>query len=106
MIHLDSRRGVGDLKSFIDQQTKGSVYPVPVVVNGIDGETYGDYRPPRTWIDWWFKRGDTMICLNLQSLSFPAAEPTAAEAAEHLEIVGSLRYIPDALDEVAPLPVS
>jgi hypothetical protein len=87
----------GDLKRFIDNSTKSDVTTLPISVNGISGVTYGGYSSPVTWIDWWFKRGDTMICLNLQGTSFPFKEqPTKAEVAEHQAIVGSLVYCRDA----------
>jgi len=100
--HLDPLNGLGELKSFIDFSTKGNVTTPPIQVNGIDGVTHGDYGPPRTWIDWWFKKGDTMICLCLQSTSFPMTEPTKEEIAEHEAIVESLRNCRDSPNPEVP----
>ena len=97
-IHLDPISDLGDLKRFIDHSTKSDVTTSPICVNGVDGVTYGGYASPVTWIDWWFKRGDTMICLNLQGAPFPFKErPTEDEIAEHKAIVGSLRYCRDSI---------
>jgi hypothetical protein len=74
-------------------------------MNGIAGVTHGDYGPPRTWIDWRFKKGDTMICLRLQSKSFPFTEPNEAEIAEHRAIIESIKYCRDFPSELAPLPL-
>ena len=95
-IYLDPVNDPGDLKTHIDSTTKSFVTTLPVSVHGIAGVTYGDYNSPVTWIDWWFKRGDTMICLNLQGAAFPFLEqPTKAEVAEHAAIIGSLMYCRD-----------
>ena len=75
-----------------------------IQVSEIEGVTYGDYGPPRTWIDWWFKKGDTMICFCLQSKSFPFTEPSEAEIAEHRTIIESIRYCRDFPSELPPRP--
>lgn len=103
-IHLNPIEDLGGLKSFIDLTTKGDVTTPSIAVNGISGVMHGDYGPPRTWIDWWFKKGDTMICVCLQSTSFPFTEPTEAEIADHIAIVGSLKYCRDFPLELPPLP--
>src|SRR5438046_113585 len=54
-IHLDPIRDLSGLKSFIDYTTKGDVTTPLITVNGVPGVRYGDYGPPRTWMDWWFK---------------------------------------------------
>ena len=93
-IHLDPINDLGDLKGLIDYSTKSDVTTNAISVNGIEGVTYGSYASPVTWIDWWFKSGDTMICLNLQGALFPFKEhPTEEEVAEHQAIVGSLKYL-------------
>jgi hypothetical protein len=102
-IHLDPITDLGGLKSIIDLTTKGDVTTLSITVNGVSGVTHGDYGPPRTWIDWWFKKGDTMICLCLQSKSFPFTKPSEAEIAEHNAIVGSLKYCRD-FPELPPRP--
>ena len=101
-IYLDPNSGFSDLKSFIDQTTKSDVITSPIGVNNIPGVMHGDYSPPRTWIDWWFKKGDTMICLCLQSKQFPFIEPTPEEVAEHNSIVNSIKYCPDFPGERPP----
>jgi len=102
-IHLDPIKDLGELKSFIDSTTKSDVTTPSITVNGVPGVMHGDYGAPRTWIDWWFKKGDTMICLCLQSTSFPFSKPSEAEIAEHNEIVGSLKYCHDFPSELPPL---
>ena len=102
LIHLDPIKDLGGLKSFIDYSTKSDVITPPVTVNGVPGVMHGDYGPPRTWIDWWFKKGDTMICLSLQSTAFPFTEPTKAEVSQHNAIVGSLKYCRDFPSELPP----
>jgi hypothetical protein len=104
-IHLDPINDLSDLKSFIDRSTKSTVTTPSITMNGIAGVTHGDYGPPRTWIDWRFKKGDTMICLRLQSKSFPFTEPNEAEIAEHRAIIESIKYCRDFPSELAPLPL-
>ena len=104
LLHLDAQHELGDLKTFIDQQTRGNVAPTPLEVNGISGVTYGDYGPRRTWVDWWFKKGDVMLCICLQSIEFPRAEPDYDERAEHTAIIQSLTYSRDFPTEYPPLP--
>jgi len=103
-VHLDPLGTVEGLKDFIDQQTRGDVAVAHQNVNGIIGASHGDYCPPRTWIDWWFKKGDTMICFCLQSVAFPVTEPSDEERAEHQKILTSLRFIPDDLHAKIPAP--
>lgn len=81
---------LSELKRFIDSTTKSDATVQSIVVNGIRGVTHGDYGPSRTWIDWWFKEGDITICFCLQSVAFPATEPTEAELVEHKAIIGSI----------------
>ncbi len=95
-IHLDPINELCDLKQFIDHSTKSDVATVEIAVNGVEGVMHGAYASPVTEIDWWFKKGDTMICLNLQGLPFPFRErPTDSEVAEHRAIIDSLRYCRD-----------
>lgn len=94
-IHLDPIQDLDDLSSFIRSTTKKEPVPLPIAINGIDGVMHGDYGPPRTWIDWWFKKGDEMICMCLQSTSFPFTEPRAEEVAEHNAIIKSLKFCRD-----------
>jgi hypothetical protein len=101
--HLDPINDPSDLKSFIDHSTKSDVTTPTININGVSGVTHGGYGPPRTWIDWWFKKGDTMICLCLQSKSFPVTEPNRAEIDEHNAIIDSLKYCRDFPSELPPL---
>ena len=104
LIHLDAIHDLDGLKSFIDYTTKSNVITPSVTVNGVPGVTHGDYGPLRTWIDWWFKKGDVMICLCLQSVSFPLTQPNAGELAEHQAIIDSLKYCRDFPSELPPVP--
>jgi len=101
-IHLDATQGLDGLKSFIDYTTRSDVVTPSVTVNGVAGVTHGGYGAPRTWIDWWFKKGDVMICLCLQSAAFPLATPNATELAEHAAIINSLKYSRDFPSEAPP----
>lgn len=101
-IHLDPINDLAGLKAFIDNTTKSDVTTPSVTVNGVPGVRHGDYGPPRTWMDWWFKKGDTMICLCLQSKAFPFTKPSEAEIAEHNAIVGSLKYCRDFPSDLPP----
>src|SRR5215469_8799202 len=101
--HLDATHDLGGLKSFIDYTTNSNVAVRSLTANGVPGVTHGVYGPPRTWIDWWFKKGDVMICLCLQSVSFPVATPLVDEIAEHESIIGSLKYSPDFPGELPPV---
>lgn len=103
-LHLDALHELDDLKLFVDQQTKANVAPTALVVSGISGVTYGDYGPHRTWIDWWFKKGDIMLCACLQSIEFPRTEPDTEERTQHNAIIGSLKYCRDFPREDPPLP--
>ena len=103
-IHLDSRLKLSDLKRLLDQTMKSDVRVNTVGVNGVPGVTHGGYGPPQTWIDWWFKKGDVMICLYLQPRKLAFAEPTLEERAEHSAIIHSIQYAPDVADGARPLP--
>jgi hypothetical protein len=103
-VHLDSRLKLSDLKRLYDQTMKSDVRVNTIGVNGVPGVTHGGYGPPRTWIDWWFKRGDVMICLYLQSRKFAFVEPTPEEMAEHSAIIHSIEYAPDVANGARPLP--
>ena len=63
----------------------------PIEVNGIPGVTHGSYDFPRSWIDWWFKAGSTMLCICLLSKEFPVTLPTDGERALHLSIIDSMQ---------------
>jgi len=88
-IGLSTHR-LSTLKEFIDGQTKGNVEVEPMTVNGLAGVSYGDYSPPRTWRDIWFRKDGLTITLNLQSTIFPFTEPTKEEIEEHERIIHSI----------------
>lgn len=100
-VSLDPLLDLSQLKKYIDYTTQSSVATKTVVVNGLQGVTYGGYVP-RTWIDWHFKKGDTMICLNLQARGSDGIEPTRDEADTHRAIIESLKYCRDHAEENPP----
>ena len=103
LIHLDPVLGLGGLKSFIDYTTRSEVVTPSINVNGVPGVTHGGYGPPHTWIDWWFKKGDVMICLCLQDADLSSgAAATGSERAEHRLIIESLTHAADAPDTPPP----
>ncbi|MEP7209429.1 MAG: hypothetical protein ABI740_01220 [Alphaproteobacteria bacterium] len=101
-LHLDPLQDPEDLKFSIDSQTKGDAITPPITVNGVYDVTHGDYGPRRTWIDWWFKKGDAMLCVCLQSKGIPCLLPSAVELAVHQEIIGSVKYCRDFPQELPP----
>ena len=96
--HLDPCQVPSDLARFILSTTKQSVALQAVQFNGVPGVCYGSYNPQRTWFDWWLKKGDSMLCINLQTDITPngAPLPTDEELFDHRHIIESVRYIPDA----------
>lgn len=102
-VHLDAEEDLSGLKRFIDDQTQGDVVTPAIEINSIRGVTYGGYGPARTWIDWWLKKGETMICLCLQSVEFPTTVPTANEVLEHNAIISSIKFQADHPDERPPI---
>jgi hypothetical protein len=97
-----STKELSELKSFIDYTTKSRVATPSIIANGVQGVTHGDYGPSRTWIDWWFKKGDVTLCLCLQSKVFPVTIPTETEIAEHKAIIASIKYCKDFPRELPP----
>jgi len=71
-IHLEEKMNPSDLGEFILSCTKQRVSLSDVCINGIEGKKYGEYSVGRSWIDWWMKEGDQMICINLQGDGFPS----------------------------------
>jgi hypothetical protein len=100
-VSLDPLQDLSQLKKYIDYSTQSSVATKTLVVNGLQGVTYGGYMP-RTWIDWHFKKGDTMICLNLQARGSEGIQPTTGEELTHRAIVESLKYCRDHAEENPP----
>ena len=103
-LHLDPLHELTHLKQFNLLTTKRNIEPKNISVNGVLGVTHGDYGPARTWIDWWFKKGDVMLCACLQSVAFPRCDPSDEERRQHTEIIGSLRYCRDFPNEMPPHP--
>ncbi len=64
-----------------------------ITVNDIAGVKYGSYDGARTWLDWWFKKFDVTLCINLQSTQFPQTTPTNKEIEQHINIINSIKYI-------------
>lgn len=92
-IHLSPNSELSGLKNFIDFTTKQNVFVKDIVVNNIPGVTHGGYDEPRTWIDWWFRKNDITLCLNLQSKKFPHTVPKENDILLHENIINSLQYL-------------
>ena len=88
-IHLNPRGIPSDLAGFILSCTKEYVQLDQIEINGTYGVKFGEYTSPRSWTDWWLKRGDLMICINLQG----PARPTSEDIQLHSQILQSLRYV-------------
>ncbi len=61
-----------DLAESIFLETKSLPVLKDITINGCPGKMYGDYSEQMTWIDWWIKKGDCMICLNIQGIGMPS----------------------------------
>jgi hypothetical protein len=88
-VHLEASGKPEDLGSFILSCTKQYVDLTSVQINGIAGVMYGTYDKQRTWIDWWMKKGELMICINLQG----TGTASASEQALHAQVIESLTYV-------------
>jgi hypothetical protein len=99
--HISPREEPKYLADFILSCSKQRVTLEPVVVNGIHGVTHGGYNTQRTWIDWWLKKGDSMLCINLQTEITVAGAPAPSddELEAHRQVINSVRYIPDEIDK-------
>jgi hypothetical protein len=78
-----------DLAGFIESQTRYLPTLKDITINDCHGKMYGDYSDQMTWIDWWFKKGDCMICFNLQGIGMPAQDIKD----DVRDILNSLEYI-------------
>lgn len=86
--HIDPNQNNPDyLGTFILGCTKQEVILEDVEINGIHGKRYGAYSKVRTWIDWYMKKGDSMICINLQGYGMP----NEREKKQLEETINSLR---------------
>jgi hypothetical protein len=78
------------LAEFIQSQTRSLPVLKDVEFNGVKGKQHGAYSKEMSWIDWWLKKGDCMICLNVQGMGMPADEIKD----DVLNILNGLEYIP------------
>jgi len=95
LIHLDSVLDPDDLKASIASMTRENAVTPSTTVHGIPGVSYGSCQPAKTQIDWWLKKGDTMICIALLSRSGPVTVPTPEDRDAHAGVIASLTYIAD-----------
>jgi hypothetical protein len=61
-----------DLADLIESQTRYWPTLKNITINNCCGKMYGDYSEQMTWIDWWIKKDDCMICLNIQGIGMPS----------------------------------
>src|SRR5262245_48099103 len=87
-VHLEASNAPSGLRDFILGCTKQYVDLTPVEINEITGFKYGDYDRQRSWIDWWMKKGDLMICINLQGDGLPSD----SQRETHRRVIESLTY--------------
>jgi hypothetical protein len=78
-----------DLAESIFLQTKYSPVLQDVTINGCHGKMYGSYSEQMTWIEWWIKRGDCMICFCIQGIGMPSQ----VVQDDVSDILNSLEYI-------------
>ncbi len=78
-----------ELASFIESQTNYLPTLKDITINDCNGKMYGNYSDQMTWIDWWFKKGDCMICFNLRGIGMPSQDIKD----DVWEILNSLEYI-------------
>lgn len=62
------------LADWIFASTKHYPTLTDIVINGIEGKMEGGYSSKMSWIDWWFKKGDCLICFNFQGMGEPSEE--------------------------------
>ena len=89
-IHLSSEP-LSRLQDFIENSTKTTAVIESLNVNEIPGKKWGNYARPRTWIDWWFRKDELTLCVNLQSTIYPFAPPSRRDKVLHEAIIQSLR---------------
>jgi hypothetical protein len=78
-----------ELKEFIESGTKHSVSLKDICIKDFKVKTYGDYSDVMSWIDWWIKKGNCMICFNFQGLGMPSQ----VIKDDVRDILNSLEYI-------------
>src|SRR3972149_3587731 len=69
-----SNRKPEDMAEFIESQTRYLPTLKSIIINNCSGKMYGDYSEQMTWIDWWVKKENCMICFNIQGLGMPAED--------------------------------
>jgi hypothetical protein len=92
-IHMDCNREPEDLGEFILSSTKHRPTLKSIEINGIHGVTHGTYYDDykkRSWIDFWLKKGELLLCINLQSYT----PPTESDKDLHQKILNSIQYMP------------
>jgi hypothetical protein len=90
-IHLDTAQQPEDLGVFILTCTKQYVSLDPVEFNGIRGVRYGSYHEPGGCrIAWWLKKGELMICIELQG---PGGLSSDEDMQTHSQIMESLSHV-------------
>jgi len=78
-----------DLAELFESQTRCLPILKDITINDYHGKMYGNYSDQMTWIDWWFKKEDCMICFNLQGIGMPAQDIKD----DVRDILNSLEYI-------------
>jgi hypothetical protein len=79
-----------DLATYIESQTRHLPTLEDIQVNGVKGKKLGSYSEMGSWIDWWLKEGNCMICLNFQGDGMPSDRIKD----DVTSILNSLEYIP------------
>jgi hypothetical protein len=85
---IDNRKPE-DLADYLELQIEQLPLVKDITINHCYGKMYGDYSEQMTWIEWWIKRGDCMICFNIQGIGMP---PQAVKD-DVSNILNSLEYI-------------
>lgn len=78
-----------DLADYLELQTRHLPPLKDITINDCHGKMYGDYSEQMTWIDWWIKKDDCMICFNLQGIGMPSQ----VIKDDVSDILNSLKYI-------------
>jgi hypothetical protein len=78
-----------DLADYLELEIRHLPPLKDITINDCYGKMYGDYSEQMTWIDWWIKKDDCMICFNLQGIGMPS-RITKDDVSD---ILNSLEYI-------------
>jgi hypothetical protein len=73
LFHTQDHGQPEDLRELIESQSRGpvSVVLADYAIRDYSGKTHGSYSDEFTWIDWWLKKGNCLICFNLQGPGIP-----------------------------------